>query len=41
MKAVMRRSGGRILLGDDIGDEAVVLRTIRFRSAELPCIVYV
>jgi hypothetical protein len=26
MKAAMRRSGGRILLGDDIGDEAVVLR---------------
>ena len=30
MKAAMRKSGGRILLGDDIGGEAAVLRPIRF-----------
>jgi len=35
VKAAMRRSSGRIMLGDDIGREAVVLRPIRFHCIGL------
>lgn len=46
MKAAMRRSGGRILLDDDIGGEAVVMRPIKYHcvgvwiSAGLTGIMY-